>query len=60
MVNYVLSRPRTPFSKPIKRGDWTISTHSTTTAFTTWLSSGGKPESKIPVFIPWIISAPTT
>ncbi len=43
---------RTPLIRLIKRCNWTISTQSTTTAFTTWFISGGKPESKIPVFIP--------
>src|SRR5206468_1827141 len=42
-----------------KRGDCSSRTTRTTAAFTTRLNSGGYPDSRMPVFIAWMISAPT-
>lgn len=56
MVNYVLLWLCIFFSKLIKCGDWIISMYSIIIVFIIWLSFGGKLESKILVFIFWIIS----
>src|SRR5690606_36345018 len=41
-------------------GDWIRRTMKISPALTMRLNSGGKPETRMPVFIAWMMSAPTT